>query len=126
MDPTGSATQWQLSHVEVTNPTSGACTVLSYKSYLNEYSQLAYLSPKTENSFKVLVHTSDRSSGSFDGDVYLALGNHWSASEEIKLVNAKKSFAPGSAEEFTVKASDLDYLTYITMRVVRTTETGTK
>ena len=67
MDPTGSATKWQLSHVEVTNPTSGACSVLSYKSYLNDYSPSTYLSVKTENSFKVLVHTSDHSSGSFDG-----------------------------------------------------------
>ena len=54
----------------------------------------------------------------FDGEAHLALQGRWGSAAEVQLVNDSPSFAAGSVETFSLKASDVGPPTAVALRIV--------
>lgn len=110
-----------LNRIELTNSSTGAVTVLSYKSSLNtDWNSSTYVYPQSTYSFTARIITMDVDGAAFDGDVYITPSNWWSSGNaEIQLdLGQVKMLDRGSCIEAQVKTKDVSWISSLGVRIV--------
>ncbi|KAJ9531527.1 hypothetical protein QJQ45_015008 [Haematococcus lacustris] len=121
MVPTDTDPTWHLDSVQVFADGLADSPTFYYSNWLDADTPCASLSrsgPLT--SYTVVVVTGGQADAGFDGEAHVVLGGSWGSSVETQLVNSASTFEPGSSQQFDIKATDVDRLQTLSLRIVAT------